>query len=77
MRLDKNTLLNKPVGDILDLCIKLNSDNEELRKKINTLNVKLGTIKKRETNTELRAENRKLKSKLESVLKVLTPQEKK
>lgn len=74
MKLEKNDLLDKSMNKVIDLCIKLNADNEELRKKINTLKAKLGTDLKRETNKELRAENRKLKSQLESIKKTFEPQ---
>lgn len=74
MKLDKNDLLDKSINKVIDICIKLNADNEELRKKINALKAKLGTDQKRETNKELRAENRKLKSQLEQIKKTFEPQ---
>lgn len=74
MKLDKDTLLGKPIADVIDLCIRLNDNNEELRKKVNALNAKLGSESKRETNKELRAENRKLKSQLEQIKKTFEPQ---
>lgn len=75
MKLDKETLLNKSVNDLLNLCIKLNSDNEELRKKINTLKQNKASAEVKETNKALRAENRKLKSKLDAVQRAIKPQD--
>lgn len=75
MKLDKETLLNKSVADLLNLCIKLNNDNEELRKKINTLKQNKASAEVKETNKALRAENRKLKSKLDAVQRAIKPQD--
>lgn len=75
MKLDKETLLNKSVNDLLNLCIKLNNDNEELRKKINALKQNKASDEVKETNKALRAENRKLRSKLDAVQRAIKPQD--
>lgn len=71
MKLDNEILLNKSVNDLLKLCLKLNNDNEELRKKINTLKQNKASAEVKETNKTLRAENRKLRSKLDAVQRAI------
>ena len=62
MNLNKEELLaKKTVGELLDLCIKLNNDNEELRKKIASLQKEKVSDAVKETNKALRKENADLK----------------
>lgn len=68
MNLNKEELLaKKTVGELLDLCIKLNSDNEELRKKIASLQKEKVSDAVKETNKALRKENAELKRTLEKI----------
>lgn len=76
MKLNKETLLNKSVADLLNLCIKLNNDNEELRKKINTLKQNKASAEVKETNKVLRAENHKLRAQIKAIQNTLNPQPK-
>lgn len=76
MKLDKDTLLKKSVDDIINLCIKLNTDNEELRKKYNTLKTSKASEDVKETNKALREENRKLRAQIKAIQNTLNPQPK-
>lgn len=68
MNLNKEELLQKKtVGELLDLCIKLNNDNEELRKKIAALQKEKVSDIVKETNKILRKENAELKRTLEKI----------
>lgn len=68
MNLNKEELLaKKTVGELLDLCIKLNNDNEELRKKIASLQKEKVSEQVKETNKTLRKENAELKRTLEKI----------
>ena len=68
MNLNKEELLaKKTVGELLDLCIKLNNDNEELRKKIASLQKEKVSDAVKETNKALRKENADLKRTLEKI----------
>jgi hypothetical protein len=68
MNLNKEELLQKKtVGELLDLCIKLNSDNEELRKKIASLQKEKVSDAVKETNKALRKENAELRKTLEKI----------
>lgn len=68
MQLDKNYLLEKKtISQLVDLCLKLNSDNEELRTKIATIQKEKSSKDVKETNKQLRAENKKLKATIDKI----------
>lgn len=68
MNLNKDELLKKKtVGELLDLCIKLNNDNEDLRKKIAALQKEKVSNAVKETNKILRKENAEMKKILEKI----------
>nr|CDL67007.1 unnamed protein product [uncultured bacterium] len=71
MKLTKETLLKKSIGDVIELCLKLNENNEELRKKIATLKQDKASKNVKETNKELRAENKRLKAQISTISKAL------
>lgn len=74
MNLNKEELLaKKTVGELLDLCIKLNNDNEELRKKIASLQKEKVSEQVKETNKTLRKENAELKRTLEKIKSAFVP----
>lgn len=68
MNINKEELLaKKTVGELIDLCIKLNQDNKELRKKIASLQKEKVSDAVKETNKALRKENAELKRTLEKI----------
>lgn len=68
MQLDRDYLLEKKsVNQLIDLAIKLNADNEELRTKIATLQKEKSSKDVKETNKQLRAENKKLQATIDKI----------
>lgn len=68
MNLNKEELLKKKtVGELLDLCLDLNKANEELRKKIVSLQKEKVSDAVKETNKALRKENAELRKTLEKI----------
>lgn len=68
MQLDKDFLLEKKsINQLVDLCLKLNSDNEELRTKVANLQKEKPSKDVKETNKQLRAENKKLQATIDKI----------
>lgn len=72
MNLEKETLMRKDIGSILDLCIKLNADNEDLRKKNAALRQEKASDAVKKTNAALRKKNAELTRKLEVIGKAIS-----
>lgn len=72
MQLDRENLREKKsINQLIDLCIKLNSDNEELRTKIANLKKEKASQDVRNANKNLREENRKLKAKIDKFKEII------
>lgn len=68
MQLEREILLEKKsINQLVDLCLKLNSDNEELRSKIASLKKEKPSKDVKETNKELREENKKLQATIDKI----------
>lgn len=68
MQLDKNFLLEKKsINQLIELAIKLNSDNEELRVKIAKLQKEKASEEVKKTNSDLRKQVKELKAKLDKI----------
>lgn len=67
MHLDREILLEKKVNQLVDLCLKLNSDNEALRTKVANLQKEKSSRDVKETNKQLRAENKKLQATIDKI----------
>lgn len=71
MNLNQETLLNKSIGDVIKLCLKLNEKNEELRKQIMSLKQDKASKDVKDTNRDLRIENRRLRTQIKNISKTL------
>lgn len=68
MQLDKNYLMGKKtISQLVDLCVKLNSDNEDLRVKIAKLQKEKASEEVKKTNSELRKKVKELQAKLDRI----------
>lgn len=71
MQLKKDYLMEKKtISQLVDLCLKLNSDNEELRVKIAKLQKEKASEDVRKTNSELRRKVNELQAKLDKIKEV-------
>lgn len=71
MKLDKETLLKKSIGDVINLCISLNDKNEELRNKLASVKQSKASQDVKDTNKKLREENKRLKAQISTICKTL------
>lgn len=67
MRLDREILLEKSINQLVELCLKLNSDNGELRTRVANLQKEKSSKEVKETNKQLRAENKKLQATIDKI----------
>lgn len=67
MTLDKEILMKKSINDIIDLCLKLNTDNENLRTKVEKLQKGMPTDKMKEKYKQMQADYKKYKTLIDKI----------
>lgn len=64
MPLTRENLLSKSVNDVLDLCLRLDEEKRTLKQRYDALQRERPTQEVKDTNRQLREENRRLRTKL-------------
>lgn len=67
MTLDKEILMKKSINDLIDLCLKLNTDNENLRTKVEKLQKGMPTDKMKEKYKQMQADYKKYKALIDKI----------
>lgn len=67
MTLDKEILMKKSINDLIDLCLKLNTDNENLRTKVEKLQKGMPTDKMKEKYKQMQADYKKYKTLIDKI----------
>ena len=67
MTLDKEILMKKSVNDLINLCLKLNTDNENLRTKVEQLQKTTPTDKMKEKYKQMQTEYKKYKTIIDKI----------
>lgn len=67
MTLDKEILMKKSINDLIDLCLKLNTDNENLRTKVEKLQKGMPTDKMKEKYKQMQSDYKKYKTIIDKI----------
>lgn len=67
MTLDKEILMKKSINDLIELCLKLNNDNENLRTKVEKLQKGMPTDKMKEKYKQMQADYKKYKTLIDKI----------
>ena len=67
MTLDKEILMKKSINDLIELCLKLNNDNENLRTKVEKLQKGMPTDKMKEKYKQMQADYKQYKTLIDKI----------
>lgn len=67
MTLNQEILMKKSINDLIDLCLKLNNDNEKLRTKVEQLQKTTPTDKMKEKYKQMQSDYKKYKTIIDKI----------